>query len=271
MTALRKIAAAAALALYPALAMSEYKLNLQAPQTPIAERIFDLHTLILVICVVIFVGVFAFMFYAVFRHRKSVGHKAAHFHENTTVEVLWTVVPFFILIGMAYPATKVVIDMKDTSAADVTIKATGLQWAWSYDYLNEGIGFTSALATPRAQIMGIEPKGPNYLLEVDNPVVVPAGKKIRILVTAADVIHSWWVPALGAKQDAIPGFIRDTWFRAEKPGVYRGQCAELCGKDHGFMPIVVEARSPEDYAKWVAEQKAKAARQAEQAAPGGKG
>jgi len=271
MKALGKIAAASALALYPALALSDYKLNLQAPQTPIAERIFDLHTLILVICVVIFVGVFAVMFYSVFRHRKSLGYKAAHFHENTTVEVLWTVLPFFILIGMAYPATKVVIDMKDTSAADVTIKATGLQWAWSYDYLNEGISFTSALSTPQAQIMGLEPKGPNYLLEVDNPVVVPVGKKIRILTTAADVIHAWWVPALGAKQDAIPGFIRDTWFRVEKPGIYRGQCAELCGKDHGFMPIVVDARSPEDYAKWVQEQKAKTAKKADQAAPGNRG
>jgi cytochrome c oxidase subunit II len=260
MTAVKRIAAAAALGLQPALAFSAYQLNLQSPETPIAARIFELHTLILVICVIIFVGVFGVMFYSVFVHRKSLGHKAAHFHENTTVEMIWTVVPFFILIGMAYPATKVVIDMKDTSGADLTIKATGYQWEWGYDYLSgegEGIAIISRLATPQAQIHGTEPKGPNYLLEVDNPLVVPVGKKVRILTTAADVIHAWWVPQLGIKQDAVPGFIRDTWFRAEKPGTYRGQCAELCGKLHGFMPIVVVAMTAEDYATWVADKKAK--------------
>ena len=259
MTALNRIAAAG-LALFPALAQAEYELNLQPPHTSVAAHIFDLHTLIMVICIVIFVAVFSVMFYAVFRHRKSLGHQAAHFHEHTTVEIIWTVVPFFILIGMAYPATKVVIDMKDTSAADLTVKATGYQWKWGYDYLSgegEGISFTSVLSTPRAQIQGKEPKGPNYLREVDNPLVVPAGKKVRLLTTAADVIHAWWVPEFGVKQDAMPGFIRDTWFRVDKPGTYRGQCVELCGKDHGFMPIVVVVKSAEDYAKWVAEQKAK--------------
>jgi cytochrome c oxidase subunit II len=275
MTLMKRIAAAAVLGLQPVLAWSAWQLNLQTPETPIAARIFDLHTLILIICVIIFVGVFAVMFWAVFKHRKALGHKAAHFHENTTVELIWTVVPFFILIGMAYPATRVVIDMKDTSAADLTIKATGYQWEWGYDYLSgegEGIAVVSRLSTPTAQIYGTEPKGANYLLEVDHPLVVPIGKKVRILTTAADVIHAWWVPQLGIKQDAIPGFIRDTWFRAEKPGTYRGQCAELCGKLHGFMPIVVVAMTPEDYAKWVAEQKAKMApKQSDKPAPENKG
>ncbi|MBI2313162.1 MAG: cytochrome c oxidase subunit II [Betaproteobacteria bacterium] len=239
-------------------AQSRY--NLQPPQSPIATQIYDLHMLVLVICVIIFVGVFSFMFYAIVKHRKSVGHKAAQFHENTTVEIIWTVIPFFILIGMAYPATKTIIAMKDTSTPDMTIKATAYQWKWGYDYLNgegEGISFFSNLATPKAQIEGSRPKGQSYLLEVDNPVVVPVGRKVRILTTANDVLHAWMVPALGVKQDAIPGFIRDTWFKAEKPGTYRGQCAELCGKDHGFMPIVVEAVEPEKYAQWVAEAKSK--------------
>src|SRR3990170_5595745 len=173
--------------------------------------------------------------------------------------IMWIIIPFFILIGMAYPATKTVIAMKDTSSPDITIKATGYQWKWGYDYLQEGISFYSTLATPREQIEGRAPKGEHYLIEVDNPVVVPVGKKVRIITTANDVIHSWWVPALGIKQDAIPGFVRDTWFKADNPGTYRGQCAELCGKDHGFMPIVVEAVAPEQYAAWVAKQKTKMA------------
>ena len=171
-------------------------------------------------------------------------------------------IPFFILIGMAYPATKTIIAMKDTSVSELTIKATGYQWKWGYQYLNgegEGISFYSNLSTPRTQIENTSPKGENYLLEVDNALVVPAGRKVRILTTANDVIHSWWVPVLGVKQDAIPGFIRDTWFKADKPGIYRGQCAELCGKDHGFMPIVVEVMEPEKYAQWAAEQKQKLA------------
>jgi cytochrome c oxidase subunit 2 len=256
-------------ALAPALASAE-RYNLQAPQTIIAHEIYDLHTLILAICCVIFVVVFGAMFYAIFRHRKSVGHKAEQFHENTTVEIVWTIIPFLILIGMAWPATKTVIAMKDTSSPDLTIKATGYQWKWGYDYLQEGISFYSSLATPRELITDNSAEGHkkreaslNYLLEVDNPVVVPVGKKVRIITTANDVIHSWWVPAFGVKQDAIPGFVRDTWFKVDKPGIYRGQCAELCGKEHGFMPIVVEAVEPEKYALWVADQKQKMAAQAD--------
>ncbi len=236
--------------------------NLQQPVTGIAEQINDMHTLMLLICLIIFVGVFGVMFWAVFNHRKSKGAVAAHFHENTAVEIAWTIIPVLILLGMAWPATKTVIAMKDTSNPDLTVKATGYQWKWGYDYLQgegEGIRFLSALSTPREQIDGGAPKGEAYLLEVDNPLVVPVGKKIRVLLTANDVIHSWWVPAFGVKQDAIPGFIRDTWFRADKEGVYRGNCAELCGRDHGFMPIVVQVLSAEKYAAWVAEQKAKAA------------
>lgn len=236
--------------------------NLQQPVTGIAEQINDMHTLMLVICLFIFIGVFGVMFWAVFNHRKSKGAVAAHFHENTAVEIAWTVIPILILLGMAWPATKTVIEMKDTSNPDITVKATGYQWKWGYDYLQgegEGIRFLSALSTPRTQIEGGAPKGEAYLLEVDNPLVVPVGKKIRVLLTANDVIHSWWVPAFGVKQDAIPGFIRDTWFRADKEGIYRGNCAELCGRDHGFMPVVVHVLSTDKYAAWVAEQKTKAA------------
>jgi len=232
--------------------------NLQPAASKMAEDIHWLHELVTILCVVIFIGVFGFMFWSVYAHRKSVGHKAAQFHENTTVEIVWTVVPFVILIMIALPVTKIVVSQKDTSNADLTIKATGYQWKWGYDYLKgegEGIRFVSTLATPRDQIEGRAPKGANYLLEVDNEVVVPVGKKVRILTTAGDVIHSWWIPALAAKQDAIPGFIRDTWFRAEKVGTYRGQCVELCGKDHGFMPIVVRVVSSADYSKWVDEKK----------------
>jgi cytochrome c oxidase subunit 2 len=246
----------------PAIAHAEYKLNLQTPATALGVRIYDLHTIITVICVVIFIGVFGAMFYAVFKHRKSVGHQAAHFHENTVVEVIWTLVPCVILIVMAVPATTALIEMRDTTQPDMTVKVTGYQWKWGYDYLKgegEGISFYSTLSTPRAQIDGGDVEGrrknPNYLLEVDNSLVVPSGKKVRVLVTAQDVIHAWYVPALSVKQDAIPGFIRDAWFKAERPGTYRGQCAELCGKEHGFMPIVVEVMEPARYTQWVAEQK----------------
>jgi cytochrome c oxidase subunit 2 len=237
----------------PALAIREY--NLQTPVTPIAEQIYDLHTYIMWICVVIFIGVFSVMFYSIFAHRKSKGHQAAQFHENTVVEVVWTVIPFLILLFMAFPATKTVLAMKDATAPDMTVKVTGYQWKWGYDYLDDGFGFYSNLKTPYGQIYGQEPKSDHYLLEVDNPLVVPAGKKVRVLITANDVIHSWSVPAFGVKQDAIPGFVRDAWFRAETPGIYRGQCSELCGKEHGFMPIVVEVKSADDYAKWLAEHK----------------
>ena len=253
----KRLVAAAAFA--PLLASAD-RYNLQTPQTVIAHQIYDLHTLIFAICCVIFVAVFGVMFYSIIMHRKAVGHKAQQFHENTTVEIAWTVVPFLILIGMAYPATKTIIAMKDTSHPDLTIKATGYQWKWGYDYLQEGISFYSSLATPRDQLDGTAPKGVNYLLEVDNPMVVPVGKKVRIITTASDVIHAWWVPALGVKQDSIPGFVRDSWFKVDKPGIYRGQCAELCGKDHGYMPIVVEAVEPAQYEAWVKEWKEKMAK-----------
>jgi cytochrome c oxidase subunit II len=236
-------------------ALAEYAYNLQTPASKVAQNVFDLHNLIMLVCLGIFVVVFGAMFYSLLKHRKSVGHQAAHFHENTTVEVIWTVIPFVILMGMAYPAAKVVIDMKDTTNPDMTIKITGYQWKWGYDYLNDDISFYSNLATPREQIEGTAAKGEHYLLEVDEPMVVPVGKRVRLLITANDVLHSWWVPALGAKQDAIPGFIRDTWFTADRVGTYRGQCVELCGKDHGFMPIVVEVVSQEDYQAWVAKKK----------------
>ncbi len=235
------------------------QLNFQPPVTQIAEQIYSLHNLMLIICLVIFVAVFGVMFYSIFKHRKSLGHKSATFHESTAVEIAWTVVPFLIVIGMALPATKTVVAMKDTSNADVTIKVTGMQWKWGYDYLKgegQGISFLSNLATPRTQVgaPGVAPtqaRSDNYLLEVDQPVVVPVNKKIRLVLTANDVIHSWTIPAFGVKQDAIPGFVRDTWFKAEKIGTYRGQCVELCGKEHAFMPIVVNVVSAEDYKKWV--------------------
>ncbi len=247
----------AALAAWPAWAQRAW--NFQTPVTPIARQQYDLHLYIFWICVVIFIGVFAVLFYSLFKHRKSVGHPAAQFHENTTVEVVWTVIPFLILLFMAYPATKTILAMRDTSGPDMTVKVTGYQWKWNYDYLGEGFDYYSTLTTPLAQIEGREAKGENYLLEVDNPLVVPVDTKVRVLLTAGDVIHAWWVPAFGVKQDAIPGFVRDSWFKAEKIGTYRGQCAELCGKDHGFMPVVVEVVSKDDYAKWLADQKKKVA------------
>lgn len=223
--------------------------------TEVSRIVYDLHALIFWICVAIGVGVFAVMFYSIFAHRKSKGHKAAQFHESTLVEVIWTTVPFVILIFMAIPATKALIKIDDVGNADMTLKITGYQWKWQYDYLEEGISYYSGLKTSRAQIYGQEEKGENYLLEVDNEVVLPINKKIRFLITASDVIHAWWVPALAVKQDAIPGFVNEAWTRIDKPGVYRGQCAELCGRDHGFMPIVVRAVEQEEYDKWVAGKK----------------
>jgi len=254
-----RAAAAAVAAGLPALAHAARDYNLQTPVTSIAKQQYDLHMFIFWICAVIFVGVFGVMFYSLWKHRKSVGHQAEQFHENTVVEIVWTVIPFLILLFMAYPATKTILAMKDTSQSELTIKVTGYQWKWNYDYLQDGFGFYSSLSTPVAQIENREPKGEHYLLEVDNPMVVPVDTKVRVLITAGDVLHAWWVPALGVKQDAIPGFVRDSWFRAEQPGIYRGQCAELCGKEHGFMPIVVEVKSKADYAKWAAEQKQKSA------------
>jgi len=254
-----RAAAAAVAAGLPALAHAARDYNLQTPVTSIAKQQYDLHMFIFWICAVIFVGVFGVMFYSLWKHRKSVGHQAEQFHENTVVEIVWTVIPFLILLFMAYPATKTILAMKDTSQSELTIKVTGYQWKWNYDYLQDGFGYYSSLSTPVAQIENREPKGEHYLLEVDNPMVVPVDTKVRVLITAGDVLHAWWVPALGVKQDAIPGFVRDSWFRAEQTGIYRGQCAELCGKEHGFMPIVVEVKSKADYAKWAAEQKQKSA------------
>ena len=243
----------------PGVAEAAREWNLQPPVTPIARQMYDLHAFIFWICVAIFIVVFGVMFYSIWRHRKSVGHKAAQFHENATVEIVWTVIPFLILLFMVFPATKTILAMKDTASPDMTVKVTGYQWKWGYDYLQDGFGFYSSLATPLAQIENREPKGEHYLLEVDNPLVVPVDTKVRLLITAADVLHAWWVPAFGVKQDAIPGFVRDAWFRVDKVGVYRGQCAELCGKEHGFMPIVVDVKSKEDYAKWADAQKSRAA------------
>ncbi len=249
-------ASAVGLLLGAAEAMAEYGLNLPEGVTPISREAYDLHMLIFWVCVAIGIVVFGAMFYSILKHRKSKGAVPAQFHESTTVEVLWTIVPFLILVGMAIPATKALIQMEDTSDSDISIKVTGYQWKWGYDYLDEGISFISSLSTPQEQILDQVAQGKDYLLEVDNPVVVPVDKKIRLLVTAADVIHAWWVPELGMKKDAIPGFVNEMWFSIDKPGVYRGQCAELCGKDHGFMPIVVEAKSEEDYQKWVMAQQA---------------
>ena len=238
------------------------EINLQPPATAIAEELYHLHTFMLILCTVIFIGVFGVMFYSVFAHRKSKGYKAAHFHESTTVEIIWTIVPFVIVVLMALPATKTVIAMKDTTNSDLTVKVTGYQWKWNYDYVKgpgEGINFFSTLTTPRAEVDGEAPKTDTYLQEVDNPLVVPVDKKIRIITTANDVVHSWYVPAFGVKQDAIPGFVRDTWFKADKTGTFRGFCTELCGKEHAFMPVVVEVLSADDYAKWVDDQQKKMA------------
>ena len=258
-----RIAAMAAAVLFMgAPAHAGYEVDILPPASPVAQQIYDLHFAILWVCVAIFVIVFGAMFYSVFKHRKAAGAKAARFHENTTIEVIWTVIPFLILIGMAYPATRTVLDMKRTANADLTIKVTAYQWAWEYDYLHEGVKFNSLLSTPRAQIEEWDRKGEkknaDYLLEVNNPMVVPAGRKVRLLVTANDVIHGWYVPQLGVNQYGIPGFVKDVWFTADKPGVYRGQCSQICGKEHAYMPIVVVAKAPEEYASWVKEQKAKA-------------
>ena len=257
------VAATAALAAGSALAVNDLKggpgvnqLNLHEPVTNIARDQMWLHNFMLIVCLVIFVAVFGVMFYSIFKHRKSKGAVSANFHESVAVEIAWTIVPFLIVIGMALPATKVVVAMKDTTNADVTIKATGYQWKWGYDYLKgegEGIGFLATLDTDQRESSnsGHPEQVDNYLLKVDNPLVVPVDKKIRIITTANDVIHAWMVPAFGVKQDAIPGFVRDTWFKADKVGDYYGQCAELCGKEHAYMPIHVKVVSADDYSKWV--------------------
>ena len=257
----RKVAGAGVLLSLPAVAMAEWGLNLPRGVTPFSREIYDLHMLILGICCVIGVVVFGAMFYAMFAFRKSKGAQAAQWHESTKVEILWTLIPFLILIGMAIPATTALIKMEDVSGADMTIKVTGYQWKWHYQYIDDGIGFFSTIAqdsnVARQLKSGVDPTTvEHYLLNVDKHLVVPVGRKIRFLTTAGDVIHAWWVPALGWKRDAVPGYINESWAFIEEAGVYRGQCAELCGKDHGFMPIVVEAISADAYDKWVADMKA---------------
>jgi cytochrome c oxidase subunit II len=241
------------------------QLNLHSGASRIAVEQSWLHWFMLITCTVIFIAVFSVMFYSIWKHRKSVGHKAANFHESVTVEVIWTIIPFLIVIGMALPATKVVVASKDTSNADLTIKATGYQWKWGYDYLNgegEGVSFLSTLDRAQREMSNQGAKGEmpdDYLLKVDNPLVVPVNKKIRIITTANDVIHSWGVPELGVKQDAIPGFVRDTWFRSERTGDFYGQCYELCGKEHAYMPIHVKVLSAQAYSSWVEGEKKKMA------------
>jgi cytochrome c oxidase subunit 2 len=253
--------AALAAASLSTLARADYHVDILPPVTSVSHDIYALHWGILWVCVAIFFVVFGAMFWSLFRHRKSVGAKAAQFHENTTIEVIWTIVPFVILIGMAYPATKTVLDMKDASGADMSVKITAYQWKWEYDYQQDGVKFLSHLATPRDQIEEYSrpgaKKNENYLLEVDEPMVVPVGKKVRLLITSNDVIHGWYVPQLGVNQYGIPGFIKDAWFTIDKPGTYRGQCSQICGKEHGFMPIVVIAKAPDEYAAWVKDMKAK--------------
>ena len=236
--------------------------NLRVPATELAENIYTLHNFVLIVCVLICVAVFGVMFYSIYAHRKSKGHKPAHFHESTSLEIAWTVVPFLIVVVIGVYATPVVMAQKDTTNADITVKATGHQWKLGYDYLKgegQGIAFYSTLTTPYEQRINQQDKTLNYLSEVDNPLVVPVGKKIRVVTTANDVIHAWMVPAFGVKQDAIPGFVRDTWFKADRIGTYNGHCAELCGSQHAFMPIVVRVVSAEDYTVWVNEQKLKSA------------
>lgn len=274
----KMLAAGGALAASTAFAVNDLaggpgvnQLNLPGGVTKIAQEQSWLHWYMMIICTVIFLAVFSVMFYSIWKHRKSVGHKPANFHESVTVEIIWTIVPFIIVILMALPATKVVVAMKDTTNADLTIKATGMQWKWGYDYIKgegEGIGFVSTLdATHREMSETGGPKSgqtvDNYLLKVDNPLVVPVNKKVRVITTATDVIHAFMVPSFGIKQDAIPGFVRDTWFRAEKIGDYYGQCAELCGKEHAYMPIHVKVVSAEDYSKWVGVEQKKIAAKAD--------
>jgi len=243
------------------------QLNLYPPVTSVARDQQWLHWFMLILCAVIFVAVFAVMFYSIWKHRKSVGHKAATFHESVTVEIIWTVVPFIIVILMALPATKAVVAMKDTTNADLTVKVTGMQWKWGYDYIKgegEGIGFVSTIDAAQREMSnnGGPKKGEdvdNYLLKVDNPLVIPVDKKVRLITTANDVIHAFYVPSFGIQQAAIPGFVRDTWFRAEKIGDYYGQCSQLCGKEHSYMPIHVKVVSAEDYTKWVAGEQKKLA------------
>lgn len=248
-------------------AQADYTLNLMKGVTKVSHDIYDLHMLILWICVFIGIGVFGTMFYSIYHHRKSRGHQAAQFHENTTVEIIWTIIPTLILVGMAIPATKAMIELDDVQASEMSIKVTGHQWKWEYEYLDNGIHFFSSLDEASNKVRqvgsGLDPRSvPNYLLNVDKPLVIPTKKKIRFVFTSKDVIHSWWVPDLGWKKDTNPGFINESWTSVDEPGTYRGQCTELCGKDHGFMPIVVIAMDEPDYNAWVEQHKAAMAAEA---------
>lgn len=248
------------LMLWAGTAGADWTLNMTKGVTPISQEVYELHMLILWIVTIIGIGVFSVMFWSIFHHRKSKGAKAAQFHHSTVVEFSWTIIPILILVGMAIPATKTLIKMEQTGDADITVKITGYQWKWKYDYLDEGFGFFSVLAQDSRDASqrgsNIDPNTvDHYLLNVDKPIVLPVGKKVRLLTTANDVIHAWWVPALGWKRDAIPGFINDNWAIINEPGTYRGQCAELCGKDHGFMPIVLKAVPEDEYNAWVEEMK----------------
>jgi len=249
-----------ALLLSPGITLADYKLNMTEGVTSISRDAHDLHMLVLWIVTIVGIAVFGVIIYSLIYHRKSKGAVAAQFHESTTIEVIWTIIPLVVLVLIAIPATKTLLEIEDASNPDITIKVTGWQWKWQYEYLDEGINFFSNLDAKsneaRKRNSGIDVKTvEHYLLDVDKPIVIPVGKKVRFLATANDVIHSWWVPALGMKRDAIPGYINEFWTRVDEPGVYRGQCAELCGKDHGFMPIVVKAVSDSEYQSWVKEQK----------------
>jgi cytochrome c oxidase subunit 2 len=243
------------LCVFPQLALANSQFNMRKGVTDISENVYELHMTIFFICCVIGIIVFAIMLWALIHHRKSKGAVPAQFHESTKVEILWTAIPFVILIVMAIPATKTLIAMEDASKADLTIKITGSQWKWHYEYMGEDVEFYSMLATPQNEITNLADKNPNYLLEVDKPLVLPINQKVRFLMTSDDVIHSWWVPDFAVKKDANPGFINETWTNINEEGIYRGQCAELCGKDHGFMPVVVEAKSEADFKVWLADAK----------------
>ncbi len=249
---------AAVLPLFAETVAAQNQMNMSAGVTKIGADIFELHMLIMWICAAIGVGVFGVMFYSIYAHRKSKGHEAAQFHESTKIEIAWTTVPFLILVAMAVPATSTLLEVYDNDEAELDILITGYQWKWKYEYLEdsgEPVVFYSNLATPQEEIYNSDAKNDNYLLEVDEPLVIPTNTKVRFLVTANDVIHSWWVPEIAVKRDAIPGFINEAWTRVPEEGIYRGQCTELCGSYHGFMPVVVHAVSPEEFRAWMVAKK----------------
>jgi len=243
---------------FSSITKAEYGVNMTPGVTDISQSVYDLHMIVFWICVVIGIVVFGVMFWSMFKYRKSQGAKPAQFHESTLVEIIWTIIPVIILVAMAIPATSTLREIYDVEESDIDIKITGYQWKWRYDYINDEVGFFSSLSTPQDQINNQEAKSDNYLLEVDEPLVIPVNKKIRFLVTSNDVIHSWWVPAFAVKKDAIPGFVNEAWTKVNTPGIYRGQCAELCGKDHGFMPIVVKAVEEPEYKAWLLAKQEKA-------------